>query len=251
MVSRRRHWWRSHFDVETLAGYGLEAKTNGEVRGLIRLLDLKPGAEVLDLCCGAGRHAVLLAARGMRVTGVDIKPDLLAAARREAAARGVALELRRADMRRLPFRGRFDVVANLFTSFGYFLDEKDDARALRSARRALKPGGRLVLDLLNRDWLVRHFKPRFVQKERSGPLAKAVNRLAFDPMSGRLDNRRTLIGRDGRARETFLSFRVYALTEIRRLLDDAGLRLLSVRGGLNGSPYGMDSFRMVVVARKR
>ena len=249
-MNRTPNWWKTHFDRDTLSGYALDRKTPAEVRGVIRLLDLKPRAKVLDLCCGAGRHALLLAEHGFDVTGIDLMADLLAHARNEAAARDIPLTLLKSDCRRLPFRGKFDAAVNLFTSFGYFEREADDARALAAVYRALKPGGRLVMDLLNKEWLMRYFKPRFSSKVRTGSVAETISRLSFDFETGRLNTRRTLIFRGGRRRQTFLSIRVYALTEMRRLLDAAGMRLETVYGGLDGRAYGMDSFRMVLVARK-
>ena len=92
------------------------AQTNQEIRSLIRLVRLPAGARILDVPCGFGRHAVALARRGFRVTGVDISSDLLAQARETAASKGVSVEFRQADMRRMAYRQRFDAVLNLFTS---------------------------------------------------------------------------------------------------------------------------------------
>lgn len=245
----RSDWWRAHFDAVTLAGYGLRPKAAREADRASGLLAVRPGARILDLCCGAGRHAVRFAERGYRVTGLDIKADLLEAAREEASRRGVSLELARGDARRLPWSARFDAVACLFTSFGYFAREEDDLAVLRSARRALKPGGRLLLDLLNKEWLMRRFTPRFSQRGE-GPVRRVDNRLSFDFLRGRLDNRRTLFLKDGTRRETALSIRVYTLVELTRLLAAAGLRFDSAYGGLDGRPYGLGTFRMVVTASR-
>lgn len=234
----------------TLAGYGLGPKAAREASQASRLLALRPGARLLDLCCGSGRHAVRFAERGYRVTGVDIKPDLLETAGEDAARRGVSVELVRGDARRLPWRGRFDAVACLFTSFGYFAREEDDLAVLRSARNALKPGGRLLLDLLNKEWLMRRFTPRFSQRGE-GRVRRVDNRLSFDFLRGRLDNRRTFLLKDGTRRETALSIRVYTLVELAALLRRAGLELQAAYGGLDGRPYGPGTFRLVALARRR
>ncbi|MBI4346412.1 MAG: class I SAM-dependent methyltransferase [Elusimicrobia bacterium] len=242
-------WWRRHFTAETLAGYALGPKARREVQGLLKLAPLPRSARVLDLCCGAGRHAVLLAERGLRVTGLDIQPGLLEAARATAARRGVELELVRGDARRLRYRARFDAVFNLFTSFGYFATEAEDLALLLGVRRALKRRGVLVLDLLNKEWLVRHFEPAFSQPGE-GNVRRVINRLSFDFALGRLANRRTFVRRDGSRRSMVLSIRVYTLVELRRLLERAGLRAERVWGGFDGRPYGPDTFRMIVRARR-
>ena len=110
--------------------------------------------EVLDVPCGFGRIANRLAARGCRVTGLDASPLFLARARQDAAALGVAVEYVAGDMRALPWAGRFDRLVCWFTSFGYF-DDATDRRVLAGFRRALRPGGRLVLDHANLARLVR------------------------------------------------------------------------------------------------
>lgn len=111
-----------------------------------KALGLKPGARVLDVPCGAGRHALELAKRGALVLGVDKTAAYLAAARR-AGARQPRARFVRGDMRRLPYRGEFDAAMNLWTSFGYFARYADDLKVLRGVARALKPGGRFLIDV--------------------------------------------------------------------------------------------------------
>lgn len=244
-----KDWWKDHFGLKSLSGYGLPKKTAAEVRGVVKMLGLRPPADVLDLCCGAGRHALGLAALGHRVTGLDWSRELLAGAAEEAARRGVSLDLVRGDMRRLRYRRRFDAVLNLFTSFGYFETEREDVAVLQGVRRALRPGGVFIIDVLNKEWLMRHFTPRFTQENPEGDILRAYNRLSFDPLTSRLDNRRTVIQRDGRKRETFLRFKVYTLHDLARLIETAGMKVQKAYGGFDGRPYGLDTFRTILVAR--
>ncbi|MFH1726586.1 MAG: class I SAM-dependent methyltransferase [Elusimicrobiota bacterium] len=247
---RGRSWWERHFDEDSLRGYGLEKDAESQVRGIPRLIRLSPPAAILDLCCGAGRHAVRLAERGFRVTGLDQSAPLLGQAAEAARAAGVSLDLRRGDMRRLRFRARFDAVLNLFTSFGYFPTEAEDLAVLRGIWRSLKPGGTLLVDVLNKEWLMRHFTPVFWQRKPEGRVLRAHNRLSFDLKTGRLSNRRTLYIRGGGLKRTFLRFRVYTLHELLRLLAAAGFSSPRTYGGFDGRPYGMDTKRMVVRARR-
>ena len=245
---RTADWWKTHFDGLSLSGYGLSKKTAAEVRGAARMLGLRGPADVLDLGCGAGRHALGLAALGHRVTGLDWSPVLLRSAREAARAAGVRAEFQRGDMRRLRFPPRFDAVVNLFTSFGYFETEAEDLAVLRGVHRALKPRGTFLIDVLNKEWLMRRFSPTFWQRSPDGGVVKAFNRLSFDEKTSRLSNRRTLYLKDGTTRRAFLRFKVYARADLERLLGEAGLKVRSVWGGFDGRRHGKDSFRLIVAA---
>jgi SAM-dependent methyltransferase len=130
-------------------------QTAREVDFLSRQLPLPAYRDVLDVCCGAGRHALPLAARGHRVTGLDRDERMLSQARRgaaAAAANGGGATFVSGDMRELAaaVSGAFDAAICMWQSFGYF-DAATNADVLRQMREALRPGGRLILDLYNRD----------------------------------------------------------------------------------------------------
>ncbi len=139
-------WWDGYFDetfIELYRAFLTPERTRREVRGLVKLLELPPGAAVLDLACGWGRHSVELARRGYTVTGLDWSPTLLGHARRRARRAGVDVEWVQGDMRELPWTGRFDVVLSLFSSLGYFLSDDEDLRVLRSSGRHFAQVGTL------------------------------------------------------------------------------------------------------------
>src|SRR5688572_13874325 len=161
-VARKRpevdpRWYETFFEDDwlELAVDHDEQLTRTEVDFLVHRLGLAPGARVLDLACGHGRHAVALAERGMRVTGVDISASVLAVARERGVRRGVELDLVRADMRELDADREFDAVCNFASAFGYHPTEEDDLEVLRRVGRALVPGGHLLIETMNGQWLVR------------------------------------------------------------------------------------------------
>lgn len=120
------------------------------VSKLTSQIPIPSNAEILDLGCGWGRHTCSLADLGYQVTGLDLSPNLIAKAKVLADQRSKkaigALQFEVGDMRTHRTRGDFDLVVNLFTSFGYFEDPNDDLKVLRNARSHLKPKGYLVLD---------------------------------------------------------------------------------------------------------
>jgi SAM-dependent methyltransferase len=198
-----------------------------QVDGLERFLTLEPRSRVLDLGCGQGRATLELARRGHRVLGLD--PDERALAAGRAAAKGERLNVHfmKADSREISYRGDFDAVTFLDGAFGRLPSDREDLRALDAARKALKPGAQLLIDALNREWLLRRFEP-------SG-------QVAFDFEKGRLDDRRS---------PPSASMRIYALTELIAQLERAGLVYVRAWGGYDGSPYVLESPRMIVLAER-
>ena len=198
-----------------------------QVDGIARILALEPRSRVLDLGCGAGRVTLELARRGHRVLGID--PDESALAHARAAAKGERLNVHfmKTDPREISYRADFDAVVCLDGAFGRLPSDRDDLRALDNARKALKPGAKLLLDVLNREWLVRRFEPN--------------EQVAFDFEKGRLDDRRSA---------SSPSLRVYTLTELMAQMERAGLLYRQSWGGFDGSAYGMDSARLLVLGER-
>ena len=220
-------------------------RTQREVALVWTLLGLRPGEAVLDLACGHGRLAVPLANLGVRVTGLDRSAGFLARAREEAARQGVEVEWVQGDMRRLPWRDRFDAAFNVFTSFGYFSDP-ENLEVLRQVAQALRPGGRFLLETQHRDALLARFAPYNVVERGDDVLIDAHR---WDPVAGRVVTRRTVI-RSGRVRRGEFFVRLYTPPELAELFRQAGLE---VEGFYDetGAPLSGQSRRLVVVGRKR
>jgi SAM-dependent methyltransferase len=221
-----------------------DERSEAEVALLVRLLDLETPQKILDLACGFGRHANRLARLGHSVTGVDWMPGFLDLARQQAAAWGVTVDYRQGDMRRIALVEDFDRVLLFFTSFGYF-DDDENARVLRNMARALKPGGRLGIDLPNRD-VIALDPPGCSVIDKGGDLM--INRLSFDPLTARFHNERIVV-RHGQRKDKPFSIRMYSPAEIGDLLRDAGLEDIQCFDG-GGEPLAPDARRMIVTAQK-
>jgi SAM-dependent methyltransferase len=214
-------------------------RTAEDVERIVELLDLKPGAEVLDCPCGHGRIANALAERGFRVVGLDASDFFLDRARDDAAARGVDVEYIHGDMRDLPWRDRFDALVNWFTSFGYFSDDENKA-VLRGFHDALKPGGRLVLETQNITRILLNPQPVHVVGEVGKDMV--FDRWELDPENARFVTERIVI-RDGRARKAHFSIRWFSPPELRAWLEEAGFENVRMPGLTPES-------RLVVVANR-
>ncbi len=240
----RGDWWASYFDARYLQEYEpifSAAEDRRDVARLIELLRLPVGARILDVPCGQGRHARLLAEAGYQVDGLDYSAHLLGVAR----ASGGDVHYTRGDMRRLPTRwtGRFNAVANLFTSFGFFLDPADDARVVAEFARVLKPNGVLVWHGASRDGVMAKFIARDWWQSDDGTLI--AHERTFDPLSGIL----TVRVRQGEAERAY-RIRLYTATRLAELFADAGLIVEESYDGWTERPFTRRTSSMVLVARK-
>lgn len=129
------------------------------IAAVLPFLNIPAGSPVLDLACGTGRHAVVLAESGLQVTGVDLSENLLAIAGKETARLGHSIELIRSDMRYLNLKKSFSAVFSLFTSFGYFDDDRENFSVFRVISDHLEPGGWFVFDYLNDPFIRQHLVP--------------------------------------------------------------------------------------------
>ena len=223
-------------------------QTRAEVDFLIQRLELEPGARILDLACGHGRHAVELAAMGFRVTGLDISEPSLAIARERAAQRGAELDLVRLDMSELRADSEFAAICNLSSAFGYLPREADDLDVLRRVARALSPGGQFLIDTMNGEWLVRNFERRARRELANGTVVTEERN--YDPATRRSSARWTLVRRDGSRSELRHSMRIYTCPELCGMFAEAGLRVNGIWGAVDGSELSVDSRRLIVRGRR-
>ncbi|WP_088832834.1 class I SAM-dependent methyltransferase [Paenibacillus tyrfis] len=216
-----------------------------EVRRMMEWLELPEGAEVLDLCCGMGRHSMALNGFGFRVTGMDLSEVLLAEARKLDTAGEVRWV--HGDMRNVPITDPFDAVVNLFTSFGYFSGDRDNEQVLREMYRLLAPGGRFIIDYLNPAYVAAHLIPHSV---------RAVEGIHIDEKRRIEDGfvRKTIVLQDGSGSgERVYEEQVKLIGQERFLdmLELAGLKIDAIYGDYDASAYEPDrSKRMIFVGRR-
>lgn len=216
-----------------------------EVHGMMEWLRLPASASILDLCCGMGRHALALAEAGYRVTGVDLSEVLL----EEAMAHDTRGQVKflRGDMRELPVDGPFDAVVNLFTSFGYFTDNEDNARVFQEIHRVLKPQGRFIVDFLNPSYVRQQLVPH---SERIDGGTRIEERRRIE--NGFVKKAITLTDASGgEQREYEERVRLYELADFRNMMDEAGLVIDQVHGSYDGAAYDEEqSKRMIMVGHR-
>ncbi len=244
-------WPIAFFDDDYLKIYRplfTEERTRPEVEFIRCALDLPAGSAVLDLACGVGRHAIGIAKGGLRVTGLDFNPRYLEIAAEESSRSGVSVDWTLGDMRSLPFEASFDGAYSYFTSFGYFSDSENE-QVIANVVRALRPGGRFLLDMANRDWLLTHPQQRTWNQREDGALL--MEESSLDLRSSRVVSRQTLIEPQGGARVAKeFNLRVYTCAELSALFARQGLQTLEVWGGADRSEYSAESRRLILLASR-
>lgn len=245
-------WWEGFFDSDYLRlweGREEPDKTEREVAGLTAVLGLSPGTRVLDAPCGYGRIARALAERGAIVLGVDWSKDLLAEAeRRRGEVPTERLRYQRHDLREpLPESG-FDFALNIFSSLGYGT-EGDDLAILSNLRTAVRPGGRVFIETLHRDRIVAFLTQTPRQGNRLPDGTLLFEEPHLDPIAGRIETTWYWSGPGGSGEKT-ASVRVYAATELVRLVEEAGLKFLSAHNGCSKEPFEIGGRLGLLAARE-
>jgi SAM-dependent methyltransferase len=243
---------QSNWQVEFFRGVALEfwrrvmspEQTRAEVEFLERGLRISPGAHLLDVPCGKGRHAFEFASRGYSMTGVDLSEEFIAEVRNKSSvqARWVL-----GDMCDLQWVSEFDGAYCFGNSFGY-LDRANASKFLNGIARALKPGSRFTLDtgMAAESILPGLLKTRWF---KVGDIFM-LSQNQYHPAEGRLDIEYTFI--QGGAVETRpTSSYVFTVAEICRMHADAGLETMELLASTAGEPYQLGSQRLILIAEKR
>jgi SAM-dependent methyltransferase len=245
-VSGQKDWYQDWFDspwYDKLYRHRDEAEARAFLTRLLQELQPAPGSRVLDLACGSGRHARFLAGQGLEVTGVDLSPRNILAAR---AWENDHLSFYVHDMRE-PFRvNYFNYIFNFFTSFGYFEREQANLKSLCSIRKGLRAGGYLVLDFLSVPYAVQHLVP---EEEREEDGVRFVIRRRFD---GRFFIKDITVLHQELEHRYQERVRALTVSDFEAYFERAGLSIQRRLGSYSLEPYQPDhSPRLILLARKK
>jgi SAM-dependent methyltransferase len=228
-------WYATAFDAAS-AGMAWTDRTGPEVDRVAKILQPRGDERVLDLACGSGRHSLELRRRGFSVVGADISPDLIEIARRDAAAEDLDVDFVLSDLRDLEFENEFDLVLNLNDgAIGYLESDEENLRTFEVISRALRPGGRNLIQLPN----VLYAKERLPQRSwipADGMIELVEHR--WDKKARRMEGK-MVAARFGEVLEDLdgieFSQRLYSVDELRRIYASVGMELLTVYHG-SGRP---------------
>ena len=242
------NWWQEPFfrDLRPFFARITPAETNRQVRYLIRKLGLKPGMSFLDCPCGFGRVSVPMAKKGIKVVGADLTRVYLDELDKTVKRTGLKIQTVHSDMRKIDFENRFDAAGNLWTSFGYFESEQDNLLVLKKMYRALKPGGRFCLHVINRDFIIAHYTPESFQ-EYGGVLS--TEKRHFDYATS-INRGVWTFHKDGKSRTYEVGLRMYSYHELIAMFRKAGFVDIEGFGSTEDAPITRHTMAMWVFGRK-
>ncbi len=265
-MSASSEWFREFFDwlyYEMYSSWQTEDMNRAEAEFVAKALELPLGSKLLDVGCGYARHAVYLARMGYRVVCLDISDYLLEKARERIKRFGVEdkVEIVKMDMRYMNFEEEFDAAYMLFTTFGFFSDEENE-RVVANLAKALKPGGKLLIDVFN-PLIILHAAYhlgssrsrestaiRRVWWEEGGYIVLVEQ--AMDILRARVVTKRLFLKRDTMeyvgSRTSVIRF--YMPYELKNILEKHGFRVIRFYGSCKGDEYTPSSDRMIALAEK-
>jgi len=241
-------WFQKFFNglyAKVLPHVFSEEQTYEDARAVKRLLGLRKGHQVLDIPCGMGRLTIPLAQMGMKMTGVDLMQSYIRKARRYARRDGLDIDFLCEDMRRINFEAEFDAAFNWFGSFGYFSDS-ENLHFCRRVHRALRPGGRFLVETINKPWLLAHFMP---SSDRTVGGVRVVEHRTWDAQNRRILSTWTLCNK-GKTERRRVSIRIFSAAEMRSLLRTAGFGDIALFGYGRPGRLSRHSERLIAVGRR-
>lgn len=246
----KKPWFEEFFDDDYLRTipFMTPTYTVKEMEYIRSHLDPPDGAKLLDVGCGYGRLAIEFARSGYEVTGLDTSLPLMFKAAEASTEAGVEVNFMHQDMREMSFDNEFDSVYCVMTSFGYF-DDDTNRDVVGRMYRALKPGGKLFIEVINRDFILNDLPSRVWWE---GDDCVVMDEVEFNFLTSRIVSKRSVVFSDGRSVNHDLSIRAYCLHELGRLLHNAGFRVSSVTGNINTDNrfFGQHSPYLIVLSEK-
>jgi len=241
-------WYKEWFNSENyLKVY--KHRDESEAKRLVDLIEkhvnLEAQSSVLDMACGAGRHAIAFANKGFKVTAVDLSQRLIKEARKNTLDAGVNINFVLSDILEYETNLQFDLAVNLFTSIGYFENDDENYAVIKKAYSLLKKDGYFVLDYFNKEFLIKNLVPTTIISENGSKITQ--NR----SISGNRIVKKISIEKNGSIDEFYESVRLYSFEEMSRMLIQTGFNIKKEIGDFYGNPFNSgNSPRLIFFAMK-
>ena len=227
----------------------LPERTIKEVEGINTLINIKSPLKILDAPCGYGRHAIALAAEGHEVTGLDLNKALLQIAESECSSLGVNVTFERTNMIDINFSTDFDLVLNMFYSFGFFETDEENLLLLKKFHDALKPNGKLLMHTdVNIPRIIAGDYKLHEERNLSNGGTLTIDEM-FNEQSKRIEGTWTIVDKNKSLTKPY-SVRVYETSEFIDMCSLVGFETCKVFGDWEGRKYNKSSEEIIFVASK-
>ncbi len=243
-----KEWFKDWFSSnEYLEVYSHRNSEDAErlLELILKSISIKPNAKILDAACGAGRHSIYLTKKGFNVTGFDLSSTLLKIANENSKQLNLKLNFINSDIRQFSSKLKFDLIINLFTSFGYFETDKENFAFPTNALDILSDDGYFVLDFLNKNYVEKTLAPK--SEKRIGDKIITEKRKIEN---GRVV-KKIIIKEGNKQAEFFESVKLYSSKEILEKFLKIGFKVKSIFGNYAGDEFLEDkSERLIVIFQK-
>ena len=241
-------WFKDWFNTsEYLDVYKHRNEKDAEshIQLILNNVPVKFGADILDMACGAGRHSIILARKNFYVTGVDLSGNLLSVARESAEKENLKINFIQSDIREYQTEKKFDLILNLFTSFGYFETDQENFSILKKAYDFLKPNGYFILDYFNIEFLKNNLVELSKDEIKD---EQVIQRRKIE--NGRVVKQISILV-DGKLKEYEESVKMYSDIELVDELRHIGFDIVKTFGDFLGSMFNkFESERLILICKK-
>jgi cyclopropane fatty-acyl-phospholipid synthase-like methyltransferase len=222
-----------------------EKDAENHIKFILSNIKLERKSKILDMACGAGRHSILLAKQGFNVTGIDLSENLLSEAKKNASEEKLTIKFIKSDIREFNTEDRFNLILNLFTSFGYFNKEEDNFLVLQKAFEFLEKSGFFILDFFNKNYLLKNLIPltEEIQEDKKIIQKRFIRK-------GRVEKIIEIFTNEDK-KEFSESVKLYSNQELVNMLLEIGFEVVSLFGDFDGSVFDIDnSPRFIAICKK-
>ena len=244
----KSEWFKDWFNTqEYLNVYQHRNENDAEkhIKLIFNNVKVFPGFNVLDMACGAGRHSILLAKKGLSVTAIDLSENLLLIAKRTAEKENLIIHFVHSDIRDFKSTIRFDLVLNLFTSFGYFETDEENIATLQKAYDLLEVGGYFVLDFFNSYFLKQNLV-EFTEENINDAKIHQYRKIKNDRITKKI-----VITKDGEISTYEESVRMFSKDELVSALKKIGFDIYKTFGDFLGNEFDkLNSPRLILICKK-
>lgn len=251
LVMSDKSWYNHFFDEDYWFLYEdrfNEEKTREDIELLLKLTKVNTHDTILDLACGQGRHTIELAKKGFTMTGFDISESLLEKGKKKAEARGLAIQWLKGDMKQLEFSNEFDLIINMYTSFGFYPTHQENVTVLEKCYEALQPQGMFLMDLWNAYFVVHNFPTTNWYHTKEDILV--LEERNYDAKEGRMTTKIMIKDQNKVLKTIEHTMFMYTPAELVRMFKKANFTDVKIFGNLDGAAYSLKKPRVILTARK-